>query len=272
MKLIPPPSNTSFVACMAWYRNLSAEHRQIFCDAGLTPVTWWTAQVHYRAKTISCWESNLFRGELEATAKCPSVAHFAFEFEWATVFGDMGVWGWALSKNYGKLVRVRPLTDDDSMSEWHCLVRHNESSPWRMKCEQRDWLKEKLGAKYRKIVNYARKSGWQELHNALNGGVHVFERRFFQCDTDQLFLDLIRQIIAGTVEVIRWRYPAKHGGKAIVVRLRNIVQPQAEFAGFAKRIQTRIGVDLNTFWKACRGQIMLPPPKPSRAQREFTFE
>lgn len=255
---------------MAWYRSLSNEHRELFCDAGLNPLTWWTVAPKYLERTVSCWESNLFSGNLEATATCPTSPHFAFEFEWATVFGDMGAWGWALTKTYGKLLRVRPLTPNDPMSQWHCLVRHNACSPWRQKWEQRDWMKDRLGAKYRKVVNFARKSTWQEFDNALNGGEHVFQRRFF--DADNMLTDLLHQMKSGSVVALRWHYPEKFRGEAIQVRCRNIVQPRSEYAGFARRIMTKIGVDLKTFWKACKGQLMLPPPEPFPSQREFVFE
>ncbi len=270
MRLTSPPSDASFAACMAWYRNLSEAHREIFCDAGLTPLTWWTVEPKYHARTVACWESNLFRGDIEATATCPTSPHFAFAFEWATVFGDMGAWSWALTKTYGKLLQVRSLTQHDPMSEWHCLVRHNACSPWRQKWEQRDWMKHELGTKYRKVVNFARKSTWQEFDNALSGGIHVFTRRFF--DADNLLSDLIGQMKMGNVEALKWSYPEKFCGNAVVVRCRNIVQPRPEYAGFARRITTRIGVDLKTFWKACKGQVMLPAPEPMPTQRHFSFD
>lgn len=270
MKLTSPPSDAAFAACVVWYRNLSDEHRELFCDAGLTPLTWWTVTPKYLAKTVACWESNLFGGRLDATAQCPTSPHFAFEFEWATVFGDMGAWGWALKKTYGKLLRVRSLAENDPLDEWCCLVVHNACSPWRQKWEQRDWMKDRLGTKYRKVVNFARKSTWQEFDNALNGGVHVFNRKFF--DGDKMLVDLLHQMKVGTVTALRWQYPEKFHGEAIQVRCRNIVQPRAEYLGAAHRITKRIGVDLKTFWKACKGEIMLPSPRPLPTQRQFSFD
>lgn len=270
MRLIPPPHDAALRACMAWWRGLDPEHRPIFDRALLNPLTWWTVQAHYLDRTVKCYESHLFNGEIDATTPYPTTPQFAFCFEWATVFGEMGNWQWATKKTFGKLLQVRAMREDDPMDSLFCLVQHNHSSPWNHKWRQRDWMKRRLGAKARKVVNFARKSTWQNFQGDLIGGEHVFSRRFF--DADNLLTDLLHQMKAGTVKAIRWAYPEKFRGEAVTVKCRNVISPKPEWQGFAEHIQRRLKMTLNQFWRACKGLDMIPDDQMiETVQREFAF-
>ena len=238
----------------------------------LNPLTWWTVQHHYLGRTVKCYESHLFNGEIDAETPYPTTPQFAFCFEWATVFGEMGNWQWATKKTFGKLLQVRAMREDDPMDSLFCLVQHNHSSPWHHKWRQRDWMKRRLGQKARKVVNFARKSTWEEFRISLSGGEHTFNRRFFDVNGDGMFLDLLRQILAGTVQALRWHYPEKYRGEAIQVRCRNIVQPDQRWAGFESHIHRRLKMTLNQFWRACKGLDMIPDDQMvETVQREFAF-
>lgn len=244
MKLEPPPSEYALKAAIDFYRSHDDRAREVFDNAKLDPFLWWTTSKRYKARCEEVFGVREFR--------------IAIEYEHATVHGDIGAYSWACSKSYGDLIRIRPVEPGDPYDELFNLVQHKESSPWRQKWTQRDNFKKRLHKKDRPIVNFARKSTWQDFRSAVVGGdvVYLVNERSAEWQIRFAFYhsDILSVRKTETGKTVR--AVAYHA-------------PDPRWSGCEKRIKAKLGCDLKTFWRACKGKEFIELPKVKKQKQLF---
>ncbi len=226
-------------ACLDWWRTLNEEERRVFAKARLDPIRWWAKQDVYLEAARRCAATN----GIDPEAADPS---YYWIFEKVDVIGGMAVWGWyKRGKSWGELLRIRALRPTDPFDDLRLLVVHGDKSPFYQRMRRRDWMKSKLGSKWAKLVNLARKSTLQDFRAKLIGG--------------DVKMNLPSEGYASQWREIR---AAAARGECEINeekgRMTRVVEPDPAYLGAAQIIRRRLKMEITEFWRYCKGTKLIP--------------
>ena len=239
---IPPAKDLAM-----WFRSLSQDVRRFLREHELQVPFWYHGEQAFIDGALAnddvqtnaelwpeIWSEETIRG---SPPRC-------WEFEHVLAFGGFDVLGWAKGKSgWGRLLWVAPLRPDDPQDPEFLCCTHKVTSPYMVRRNQRDWMKQRIGRRWRSLVTYAfghTKREFLAKLAELEGQTKLARAALMPKVRPDMATD--------------WHPP-------VPITQADVVQSSETQHSPTFWIRRRLGCDLCDFWRAAKGRLVLARPK-----------